>query len=56
MHDAIIIGEGHNGLAGAAHFTAKGWKVALVEQGKDAGGAVKTLEVSRSYIANTLRL
>lgn len=46
LYDAIIIGAGHNGLAAAVHLSAKGWKVAVVEQASEAGGAVKTREVT----------
>lgn len=46
MYDAIVIGAGHNGLAAAVHLAAKGWKVAVVEQAQEAGGAVKTREVT----------
>ncbi|MGO4836453.1 FAD-dependent oxidoreductase, partial [Rhizobiaceae sp. 2RAB30] len=42
MHDAIVIGAGHNGLAAAIHLAARGWKVAVVEQASEPGGAVKT--------------
>src|SRR5512139_78858 len=45
-YDAIVIGAGHNGLAAAVHLAAKGWKVAVVEQASEAGGAVKTREVT----------
>ncbi len=45
-YDAIVIGAGHNGLAAAVHLAAKGWKVAVVEQAQEAGGAVKTREVT----------
>lgn len=46
MYDAVVIGAGHNGLAAAVHLAAKGWKVAVVEQAEEAGGAVKTREVT----------
>ena len=46
MYDAIVIGAGHNGLAAAVHLAAKGWKVAVIEQAQEAGGAVKTREVT----------
>lgn len=46
MCDAIVIGAGHNGLAAAIHLAARGWKVAVVEQAEEAGGAVKTREVT----------
>jgi phytoene dehydrogenase-like protein len=45
-HDAIVIGAGHNGLAAAVHLAAKGWKVAVVERAEEAGGAVRTSEVT----------
>src|ERR1700730_2259283 len=46
MYDAIVIGAGHNGLAAAVHLAAKGWKVAVVEQANEPGGAVRTAEVT----------
>jgi phytoene desaturase len=46
MHDAIVIGAGHNGLAAAVHLASRGWDVAVVEQSDAAGGAVKTREVT----------
>lgn len=45
-YDAVIIGAGHNGLANAVHLAARGWKVAVVETNAEAGGAVKTREVT----------
>ena len=45
-YDAVIVGAGHNGLAAAVHLAAKGWKVAVVEGKAEAGGAVKTREVT----------
>lgn len=44
--DAVIVGAGHNGLAAAVHLASKGWSVAVVEQADEAGGAVKTREVT----------
>ena len=44
--DAIVIGAGHNGLASAIHLAAKGWKVAVFERNKVAGGAVQTREAT----------
>jgi len=47
MHsDAIVIGAGINGLAAAVHLSAKGWKIAVLERGAMAGGAVKTAELT----------
>ena len=30
--DAIVVGAGHNSLAGAAHLALKGWKIAVFEK------------------------
>jgi phytoene dehydrogenase-like protein len=45
-YDAIIVGSGHNGLASAIHLAKQGWKVAVFERNKVAGGAVQTREVT----------
>lgn len=45
-YDAIIVGSGHNGLAAAIHLAKQGWKVAVFERNKVAGGAVQTREVT----------
>ncbi|NLS06041.1 NAD(P)/FAD-dependent oxidoreductase [Rhizobium sp. P32RR-XVIII] len=45
-YDAVVVGAGHNGLAAAVHLAAKGWKVAVVEAKAEAGGAVKTRELT----------
>lgn len=47
MFDAVIVGAGHNGLAAAVHLAAKGWSVAVVESASEAGGAVKTRELTQ---------
>jgi len=44
--DAVVVGAGHNGLATAVHLAAKGWSVAVVERSAEAGGAVKTKELT----------
>jgi phytoene dehydrogenase-like protein len=44
--DAVVVGAGHNGLAAAIHLLARGWSVAVVEARNEAGGAVKTAELT----------
>lgn len=45
-YDFIVVGAGHNGLAAAVHLAAQGRKVLVVEARPEAGGAVKTQEVT----------
>ncbi len=44
MHDAIVIGAGHNGLTCAFYLAAKGMKVAVLEASGNVGGAAVTDE------------
>ena len=44
--DAVIVGAGHNGLACAIELAKRGWRVAVFEAKSEAGGAVKTREVT----------
>jgi len=44
--DAVIVGAGHNGLACAIHLAKRGWRVGVFEAKDDAGGAVKTRELT----------
>ena len=44
MHDAIIIGAGHNGLTCAYYLAKKGLKVAVLEASANVGGAAVTDE------------
>jgi len=44
--DAVIIGAGHNGLAAAIQLAKSGWKVGVFEAKGEAGGAVKTRELT----------
>ena len=45
-YDAVIVGAGHNGLAAAVRLVQKGWRVAVVEEKDEPGGAVKTRELT----------
>lgn len=45
-YDAIIVGAGHNGLAAAVRLSQKGWRVLVLEEKSEAGGAVKTRELT----------
>ncbi|MGI8612328.1 MAG: phytoene desaturase family protein [Sphingomicrobium sp.] len=44
MHDAVIIGAGHNGLTCAFYLARKGLKVAVLERATTVGGAAVTDE------------
>jgi phytoene dehydrogenase-like protein len=44
--DAVVIGAGHNGLAAAIHLAKRGWSVGVFEAKSEAGGAVKTRELT----------
>jgi phytoene dehydrogenase-like protein len=44
LHDAIIIGAGHNGLTCAYYLARKGMKVAVLEASSSIGGAAVTDE------------
>ena len=44
MHDAIVIGAGHNGLTCAYYLAKKGLKVAILEAADTVGGAAVTDE------------
>ncbi|HEX8938380.1 MAG TPA: NAD(P)/FAD-dependent oxidoreductase, partial [Sphingomicrobium sp.] len=44
MHDAIIIGAGHNGLTCAHYLAKKGLRVAVLESAGNVGGAAVTDE------------
>lgn len=49
MHDAIIIGAGHNGLTCAYYLARKGLKVVILEASGTVGGAAVTDEFLPGY-------
>src|ERR1700759_3625374 len=44
--DAVVVGAGHNGFAEGIRLLSGGWWVAVIEQAAEAGGAVKTREIT----------
>ncbi|HMJ76115.1 MAG TPA: NAD(P)/FAD-dependent oxidoreductase [Iamia sp.] len=52
--DAVVIGAGPNGLAGANLLADRGWDVLLLEANDDPGGAVRTGEVTAPGFRNDL--
>ena len=44
MHDAVVIGAGHNGLVAANLLADAGWSVLVLEATEHPGGAVRTAE------------
>jgi phytoene dehydrogenase-like protein len=62
MHDAIIVGGGHNGLAAAAYLARAGRKVLVLERRPVLGGACVTEEIfpgckvsTAAYVNSLLR-
>ena len=49
MHDAVIIGGGHNGLTCAWYLARKGMKVAVLEAADRVGGAAVTDEFAPGF-------
>jgi len=44
VHDAIVVGSGHNALVAACYLAKSGWDVAVLESDTVLGGAVSTVE------------
>ncbi len=44
MHDAIVVGSGHNALVAACYLAREGWSVEVLERDTVPGGAVSTVE------------
>jgi phytoene dehydrogenase-like protein len=45
VHDAVVIGAGHNGLVAANVLADAGWSVVVHEADDEAGGAVRSAEL-----------
>ena len=52
MHDAVVIGAGHNGLVAANVLADAGWSVLVVEAEDEAGGAVRSGELIEPGFVN----
>jgi phytoene dehydrogenase-like protein len=52
MHDAVVIGAGHNGLVAANVLADAGWSVLVLEAEEEAGGAVKSGELVEPGFVN----
>jgi phytoene dehydrogenase-like protein len=52
VHDAVVIGAGHNGLVAANVLADAGWSVLVVEAEDEAGGAVRSGELIEPGFVN----
>jgi phytoene dehydrogenase-like protein len=52
VHDAVVIGAGHNGLVAANVLADAGWSVLVVEAEDEAGGAVRSGELVEPGFVN----
>jgi phytoene dehydrogenase-like protein len=52
MADAVVIGAGHNGLVAANLLADAGWEVTVLEATGEAGGSVRTAELTAPGFAN----
>ncbi|WP_232716953.1 phytoene desaturase family protein [Gordonia metallireducens] len=52
MSDAIVVGAGHNGLISAIRLADAGWDVTVLEAAPEAGGAVKSAELTPGYVTD----
>jgi phytoene dehydrogenase-like protein len=54
MHDAIVIGAGHNGLVAANLLADAGWSVLVLEKHHTPGGSVQSAEVTEPGFVSDL--
>lgn len=52
--DAVVIGAGHNGLVAANLLAGAGWEVLVLEATGEAGGSVRTAELTAPGFRNDL--
>src|SRR3954454_21932924 len=52
MHDAVVVGAGHNGLVAANVLADAGWSVAVLEADEEPGGAVRSGELIEPGFVN----
>ncbi|HVU76534.1 MAG TPA: NAD(P)/FAD-dependent oxidoreductase [Gaiellaceae bacterium] len=52
MHDAVVIGAGHNGLVAANVLADAGWSVLVVEAEEEPGGSVRSGELIEPGFVN----
>jgi phytoene dehydrogenase-like protein len=52
VHDAVVIGAGHNGLVAANVLADAGWSVLVIEAENEPGGAVRSAELIEPGFVN----
>src|SRR5829696_380031 len=52
--DAVVIGAGHNGLVAANMLAERGWRVLVLEQQAEPGGAVKSGQITEPGFTSDL--
>ncbi len=54
QHDAVVVGAGPNGLVAANHLADAGWRVLVLEEQPEAGGAVRSdRELDPGFVHDT---
>ncbi len=50
--DAVVVGAGHHGLIAAIRLANAGWDVTVIEAQPEAGGAVRSAELTPGYVTD----